>query len=55
MSSRKPFIVGIGGTIREDSSSEQALKLALKYAAALGAENKLFAGYDLQLPMLCGP
>jgi FMN reductase len=51
MSSCKPFIVGIRGTIREDSSSEQALKLALKYAAALGAETELVAGHDLQLPM----
>ena len=51
MSSRKPFIVGIGGTTREGSSSEQALALALKFAAAQGAETKLFAGHDLQLPM----
>ena len=51
MSSRKPFIVGIGGTTREGSSSEQALALALKFAAAQGAETKLFAGHDLQQPM----
>jgi FMN reductase len=51
MSLRKPFIVGIGGTTRTGSSSEQALVLALKYAAAAGAETELFAGHDLQLPM----
>lgn len=51
MSSAKPFIVGIGGTTRPGSSSEQALAVALKHAAALGAETRLFGGLDLQLPM----
>lgn len=51
MSHRKPFIVGIGGTTRSGSSSEQALAIALKYAQAEGAETEMFAGHDLQLPM----
>ena len=52
MASRKPLIVGIGGTTREGSSSEQALALALKHAAAAGAETLLFDGKQmLQLPM----
>lgn len=51
MSQRKPFIVGIGGTTRVGSSSEQALALALAAARELGAETKLYAGKDLQLPM----
>ena len=51
MSARKPFIVGIGGTTREGSSSEQALIIALKAAASAGAETEIFAGHDLQLPM----
>src|ERR1700761_7510583 len=42
--SRKPFIVGLGGTTRAGSSSEQALALALKFAAGLGAETQMFAG-----------
>ena len=51
MNLRKPFIVGIGGTTREGSSTEQALKLALKYAAALDAETELLSGRHLLLPM----
>ena len=52
MSNRKPFIVGIGGTTRTGSSSEQALGLALKHAAAAGAQTLLFGGADLvQLAM----
>ena len=51
MTVRKPFIVGIGGTTRTGSSSEQALSLALKYARDAGAETELFAGQELQRPM----
>lgn len=49
--SGKPFIVGIGGTTRPGSSSEQALALALAHAGKLGAETQLFGGAELQLPM----
>ena len=51
MSQRKPFIVGIGGTTRTGSSSEQALSIALKFAREAGAETELFAGQEMQLPM----
>lgn len=51
MSQRNPFIVGIGGTTRDGSSSEQALALALAYAKAQGAETKMYGGKELQLPM----
>jgi FMN reductase len=51
MTSRKPFIVGIGGTTRPGSSSEQALAMALGAAAGLGAETLLFGGKDLAMPM----
>ena len=52
MAARKPFIVGIGGTTRAGSSSEQALALALKNAAAAGADTLLIGGTDLaKLPM----
>ncbi len=52
MAARKPFIVGIGGTTRAGSSSEQALAMALKFAADAGAETLLFGGADLvKLPM----
>lgn len=48
---KRPYIVGIGGTMREGSSSERALLVSLKAAEAAGAEIKLFAGPDLILPM----
>jgi FMN reductase len=49
--SSKPFIVGIGGTTRPGSSSEQALSLALAHARKLGAETQLFGGAELHMPM----
>jgi FMN reductase len=51
MSARKPFIVGVGGTLREGSSSEQALSVALGLARELGAETEAFTGARLQFPM----
>ncbi len=42
--SKRPLIVGIGGTIREGSSSERALICALERAEALGAETRLLGG-----------
>jgi FMN reductase len=46
-----PLIVGIGGTTREGSSSEQALRFALKMAEKAGAETVMLAGEALDLPM----
>ena len=40
----RPYIVGIGGTTKPGSSTEQALALALKSAAADGCETRLFGG-----------
>ncbi len=48
---RKPLVIGIGGTTRPGSSSEQALILALKFAQERGAQTRLFGGRDLLLPM----
>jgi FMN reductase len=45
------FIVGLGGTLRDGSSSEHALKLALSHAASLGCDTQLFAGPDLDLAL----
>lgn len=47
----KPLIVGIGGTLRENSSSEKALKLALEIAERRGAETLIFSGAKLRLPL----
>ncbi len=43
-----PFIVGLGGTPRAGSSSEQALQHALNHAQSLGCTTQMFAG--IQLP-----
>ncbi len=44
---RKPLIVGIGGATNVGSSTEQALKLALAAAEALGAETRIFGAETL--------
>jgi FMN reductase len=46
-----PFIVGIGGTTRVGSSSEVALRYALKATERAGAKTALMAGPALDLPM----
>lgn len=42
--SRRPLIVGLGGTIRAGSSTEKALVCSLRRAEALGAETRLLGG-----------
>jgi len=42
--SKRPLIVGLGGTIRAGSSTEKALVCALKAAEAKGAETRLLGG-----------
>ena len=51
----RPLIVGIGGTIREGSSTERALICALKKAEALGAETRLLGGEFLGLLPIFDP
>jgi FMN reductase len=51
MSDRVPFIVGLGGTTRAGSTTEQALQLALACACRAGADTEIFSGADLLLPM----
>jgi FMN reductase len=41
---RAPFVVGIGGTVKRDSSTEQALAVALSAAREAGAETEIFGG-----------
>jgi len=45
------FIVGIGGTLRENSSSERALRFCIERAAAGGARTAVFSGEDLRAPL----
>lgn len=47
----RPLIVGLGGTVRANSSSEQAVSCALRIAEQFGAATRLFAGASLVLPM----
>src|SRR5262249_54895891 len=51
MNASKPYVVGIGGTTRANSSTEKALKVALAAAERCGAETKLLGAQALDLPM----
>jgi FMN reductase len=47
-----PFVVGIGGTPRSESSTELALKVTLEAAKSAGARTALFGGgYLAKLPL----
>ena len=46
----RPYIVGLGGTTREGSSTEKAVSLALRAAASQGADTLLLCGSDIDLP-----
>jgi FMN reductase len=43
-------VVGIGGSLRRDSQSERALRLALDGAEEAGAKTSVISGADLVLP-----
>lgn len=49
--SHRPFVVGIGGTLRSNSSSELAMKACLNAASEEGAEILAICGSELALPM----
>jgi len=46
----RPFIVGVGGTTRTNSSSELALEACLARMRALGADTESFSAEALDLP-----
>lgn len=46
-----PFVVALGGTLKPDSSTEKALRLALRGAASAGAGTLLIAGAALDMPL----
>ena len=50
-SRKRPLIVGFGGTIRNGSSSEKALRSTLAQAESAGANIELLTGSDIDLPM----
>ncbi len=47
----RPFVVGLGGTLRENSSTERALRSCLDSVQRQGGRTMLFCGADLGLPM----
>ena len=47
---KTPFIVGLGGTVRANSSTERALRIALEAAEEAGARTLLFSGAEIDLP-----
>src|SRR5439155_23244116 len=47
----RPLILGVGGTTRPGSTTERALRVALRAAAAEGAETVIITAQDLVLPM----
>lgn len=49
------FIVGIGGTTRASSTTEQALRTALLAAEAAGARTRLFGGAELMCQPIYDP
>lgn len=46
-----PFVVGLGGTMRPDSSTERALRQCLAAVEQHGGRTALFCGEDLDIPM----
>lgn len=46
-----PFVVGLGGTLRADSSTERAVRYCLESVQRQGGRTRMFAGPDLELPM----
>ncbi|WP_024804403.1 NADPH-dependent FMN reductase [Nocardia sp. BMG51109] len=47
----RPFVVGVGGTLRADSSTERALRHCLAAVERQGGSTALFCGEDINLPM----
>lgn len=50
MTHRQPVIIGVGGTLRDGSTSERALRLSLAAAAQMGASTEIFSGSAIALP-----
>ena len=47
----RPFVVGLGGTLRANSSTERALRHCLTEVERRGGRTALFGGADIDLPM----
>lgn len=49
--SNGPLVVGVGGTLRANSSTERALRHCLTSVERQGGRTKLYCGDDIDLPM----
>jgi FMN reductase len=47
----RPLVVGLGGTLRANSSTERALRYSLASVERQGGRTRLFCGADIELPM----
>lgn len=47
----RPLVVGLGGTLRSNSSTERALRHGLTLVRSQGGRTRLFCGEDSNLPM----
>jgi FMN reductase len=46
-----PLVVGLGGTLRANSSTERAVRFCLEAVERQGGRTRMFAGPDLDIPM----
>ena len=46
-----PYVVGLGGTLRANSSTERALRYCLASVERQGGRTRFFSGPELDLPM----
>src|ERR1700751_5855017 len=46
-----PLVVGLGGTLRANSSTERALRHCLAAVGRQGGRTRLYCGGDIELPM----
>lgn len=51
MTRERPLVVGVGGTLRQESSSERALRSCLRAAEQAGARTECYSAAALDLPM----
>jgi FMN reductase len=49
--SQGPLVIGLGGTLRSNSSTERALRQCLAAVERQGGRTKLYYGDDIDLPM----
>src|SRR5258707_10006459 len=46
-----PLVIGLGGTLRANSSTERALRYCLASVERQGGRTRMFCGEDLALPL----